>query len=68
MLATLVRAHGRVLTREQIVDAVWGPDHHGTLRTVDNFVAQLRAKLEADPSCPEILLTARGVGYRLAMS
>ncbi len=65
VLAVLLRARGRVLTREQIVDAVWGPGHHGTLRTVDNFVAQLRAKLEEDPARPTVLLTARGVGYRL---
>jgi DNA-binding response OmpR family regulator len=47
------------------MDAVWGPDHHGTERTVDNFIAQLRAKLEDDPSAPAHLVTVRGVGYRL---
>jgi DNA-binding response OmpR family regulator len=66
VLATLVRAHGRVLTREQILDAVWGANHHGTPRTVDNFIAQLRTKLEEDPAAPRHLLTVRGVGYRFA--
>ena len=53
-----------VLTREQLMKAVWGIDHHGTPRTVDNFVARLRAKLEEDPENPRFLLTVRGVGYR----
>ncbi len=65
VLATLKRAKGRILSRRQILDAVWGENHHGTERTVDNFVAQLRAKLEDDPSDPKHLLTVRGVGYRL---
>jgi len=66
VLATLVRAHGRVLSREQILDAVWGANHHGTTRTIDNFLAQLRTKLEDDPAAPRYLLTVRGVGYRFA--
>jgi DNA-binding response OmpR family regulator len=65
VLTALHRAHGRILSRRQILDAVWGENHHGTERTVDNFVAQLRAKLEDDPASPELLLTVRGVGYRL---
>jgi DNA-binding response OmpR family regulator len=64
VLAALVRAGGRVLSRQQIVESVWGPGHHGTLRTVDNFLAQLRAKLEEDPAAPRHLVTVRGVGYR----
>jgi DNA-binding response OmpR family regulator len=51
-------------TREQLMLAVWGIDHHGTPRTVDNFVARLRAKIEKDPETPRFLLTVRGVGYR----
>jgi DNA-binding response OmpR family regulator len=66
VLAALARARGRILTRRQIMDAVWGRDHHGTERTVDNFLAQLRAKLEVDPTEPKHFLTVRGVGYRLA--
>ncbi len=64
VLLCLVEAKGRVLSREQIQAHVWGPDHHGTTRTVDNFLLQLRAKLELDPGAPKHLVTVRGVGYR----
>ena len=64
VLWCLVEASTRVLTREDILTRVWGPGHHGTLRTIDNFLLQLRTKLEADPAEPEHLLTVRGVGYR----
>jgi len=64
ILLCLVRARGRVLSREAILAEVWGPDHHGTPRTVDNFMQQLRAKLEDDPQAPRFLQTVRGVGYR----
>ncbi|MFO0553376.1 MAG: response regulator transcription factor [Polyangiaceae bacterium] len=64
ILWCLVQAGGRVLTREQIQARVWGPSHHGTPRTVDNFILQLRAKLEADPQNPKTIITVRGVGYR----
>lgn len=64
VLWCLVEASNRPLSREEILSRVWGPGHHGTLRTIDNFVLQLRAKLEKDPSEPEHLLTVRGVGYR----
>ncbi len=67
VLSALVKARGRVLSRQQIFDAVWGPSHHGTLRTIDNFVAQLRAKLERDPADPMHLLTCRGIGYRFSL-
>jgi DNA-binding response OmpR family regulator len=66
ILWCLVQADGRVLSREEIQALVWGPRHHGTLRTIDNFMMQLRTKLERDPTAPEHLLTVRGVGYRLA--
>ena len=65
ILGVLCRGAGRVLTRGQIYGAVWGASQAGTLRTVDNFMAQLRAKLEADPSDPRHLVTVRAVGYRL---
>lgn len=65
VLEALVAAEGGVLSRSEIFTRVWGPGHHGTPRTIDNFMAQLRAKLERDPSKPEFLLTVRGVGYRL---
>lgn len=64
VLWCLVEASNRVLTREDILTSVWGPGHHGTLRTIDNFLLQLRTKLESDPADPEHLLTVRGVGYR----
>ncbi|HEY4106606.1 MAG TPA: response regulator transcription factor [Polyangiaceae bacterium] len=64
VLWCLVEASNRVLTREDILSRVWGPGHHGTLRTIDNFLLQLRTKLESDPADPEHLLTVRGVGYR----
>ncbi len=66
VLATLGRAQGRPLTRKQIYEAVWGEGHAGTHRTIDNFVAQLRGKLEDNPAAPTLLVTVRGVGYRLA--
>jgi DNA-binding response OmpR family regulator len=65
ILWCLVQAGGRVLGREEIQTHVWGPGHHGTLRTIDNFMMQLRTKLEHDPGDPQHLLTVRGVGYRL---
>ena len=64
VLWCLVAAQGQVLSREDIQSQVWGPEHHGTLRTIDNFLLQLRSKLEDDPTAPEHLLTVRGVGYR----
>ncbi|MEN9580453.1 MAG: hypothetical protein RJA70_3462 [Pseudomonadota bacterium] len=67
ILWCLVQAGGRVLTRDQIKARVWGPSHHGTVRTIDNFLLQLRSKLERDPQAPRTLLTVRGVGYRFRM-
>jgi DNA-binding response OmpR family regulator len=63
VLLCLVEAQGRVLTRDQIQTRVWGPLHHGTQRTIDNFILQLRAKLEPEPS--RHIVTVRGVGYRI---
>ena len=64
VLLCLVEASGRVLSREQIQSSVWGENHHGTTRTVDNFILQLRNKLEASPTNPTHIVTVRGVGYR----
>jgi two-component system alkaline phosphatase synthesis response regulator PhoP len=64
LLMCLVEARGTALSREAIFARVWGPNHHGTPRTIDNFVQQLRAKLEADPQKPRHVQTVRGVGYR----
>ena len=54
----------RVLEREELLRQVWGIQHRGSKRTVDNFIAQLRAKLEDDPEQPRHLITVRGSGYR----
>jgi len=64
LLSHFLRNQARVLSREQLLRAVWGLHHAGSLRTVDNFVAQLRAKLEDDPDAPSHLVTVRGSGYR----
>lgn len=64
VLVCLLEARGRALSRDDIFRRVWGPNHHGTPRTVDNFVQQLRAKLEPDPQMPAVFQTVRGVGYR----
>ena len=64
LLLCLIEARGTALNREAIFTRVWGPNHHGTPRTIDNFIQQLRAKLEIDPQRPRHLVTVRGVGYR----
>jgi DNA-binding response OmpR family regulator len=65
LLSFLCRNRGRVFTREALLRQVWGLQQ-GQPRTVDNFVAQLRAKLEDDPDRPRYLLTVRSSGYRFA--
>ncbi len=60
----LIESRGRAMPRDEIFQHVWGPNHHGTPRTIDNFIQQLRAKLEPDPAKPKHFLTVRGVGYR----
>lgn len=67
VLLCLIEARGSVLSREQIQSAVWGENHHGTLRTIDNFLLQLRQKLEKEPQRPLHLVTVRGVGYRFIL-
>ena len=64
LLLCLIEARGVALSRDAIFARVWGPNHHGTPRTIDNFIQQLRAKLELDPQRPRHLVTVRGVGYR----
>jgi len=66
ILLALHRAQGSVLSRADLISAIWGPDHRVTTRTVDNFLAQLRAKLD-DAESPKHLITVRGVGYRLEL-
>jgi DNA-binding response OmpR family regulator len=65
MLAALARHPGRVLTREELVGQVFGPDYEGFDRTVDVHITNLRRKLEPGPE-PRYVLTAHGLGYRLA--
>jgi two-component system, OmpR family, alkaline phosphatase synthesis response regulator PhoP len=65
VLQLLKNARGRVLSRQAIFEHIWGDSHHGTLRTIDNFISQLRSKLEDDATAPRHLVTVRGVGYRL---
>ncbi len=65
MLRLLAAHRGETVSREKFLDVVWGYHAYPSTRTVDNFIASLRAKLEADPANPEHLLTVRGAGYRL---
>ncbi len=55
---------GEVLTRNELLNAVWGVDYEGTTRTLDQHVAQLRKKVESEPSAPRTLITVHGIGYR----
>jgi DNA-binding response OmpR family regulator len=64
LLEIFARRPGEALTRELLLDAVWGIDYLGTTRTLDQHVLQLRKKLESDPAHPQILQTVHGVGYR----
>lgn len=66
LLRYLVERDGLLLSRQQILDGVWGRDYYGTDRTVDNFVNRLRAKIEPDPRHPQHLQTVRGAGYRFS--
>jgi two-component system response regulator RegX3 len=65
LLEFLMRNVGRVLTRGQLIDRVWGSDYVGDTKTLDVHVKRLRAKLEPDPANPKYLLTVRGLGYKL---
>jgi len=67
VLRLLAARSGEVVTRDELLDAVWGYDRFPTTRTVDNHVALLRAKIEDDPARPRFLLTIRGVGYKLVV-
>jgi DNA-binding response OmpR family regulator len=67
MLRLLAEAEGAPVTREKFLDAVWGYAAFPTTRTVDNHIASLRAKLEANPESPRWLKTVHGVGYRLEL-
>ncbi|MBG6190519.1 two-component system response regulator RegX3 [Arthrobacter sp. CAN_A212] len=64
LLEMLLRNAGRVLTRGQLIDRVWGSDYVGDTKTLDVHVKRLRGKIEADPSNPSHLVTVRGLGYK----
>ena len=64
LLEMLLRNAGRVLTRGQLIDRVWGSDYVGDTKTLDVHVKRLRSKIEPDPSAPRHLVTVRGLGYK----
>ena len=64
LLEAFLRRRGRLLTREFLIEEVWGPDYFGDTRTLDVHMKRLRRKIERDPHRPEHLLTVRGLGYK----
>ncbi len=65
LLCELATNPGKVLTREQLLDRVWGYDYFGDGRLVDVHIRRLRTKVEADPALPRHIVTVRGMGYKL---
>jgi two-component system response regulator RegX3 len=65
LLELFLRNPGRVLTRGQLIDRVWGSNYVGDTKTLDVHVKRLRAKIEQDPAEPTVLVTVRGLGYKL---
>ncbi len=68
LLELLLRNAGRVLTRDVIIDRVWGGDYVGDTKTLDVHIKRLRSRIEPDPHDPRLILTVRGVGYKFADS
>jgi len=64
LLEYLMRNSGRVLTRGQLIDRVWGPDYYGDTKTLDVHIKRIRSRIEETPSQPKLLVTVRGLGYR----
>ena len=64
LLAAFIRRRGRLLTRDQLLDEVWGPDEGPTDRAIDNHIMNLRKKVEPRPDRPRYLVSVRGLGYR----
>ena len=64
LLELLMRHSGRVLTRGQLIDRVWGSDYYGDTKTLDVHVKRVRSRIEEEPSKPKLISTVRGVGYR----
>lgn len=67
LLELLVRNAGRVLTRGQLIDRVWGSDYVGDTKTLDVHIKRLRAKIESDPAEPTYIQTVRGLGYKFEL-
>ena len=65
LLHALARHAGRVLSREQLIEQVWGYDYYGDERVVDVHIGRIRKKVEDDPAHPTLIVTVRGAGYRL---
>ena len=68
LLEYLMRNSGRVLTRSQLIDRVWGNDYYGDTKTLDVHIKRLRAKIESDPANPALIHTIRGLGYKLEIN
>jgi two-component system response regulator RegX3 len=66
LLEVLLSRKGRLLTREFLINEVWGPDYFGDTKTLDVHVKRIRQKIEDDPHHPKHLLTVRGLGYKFA--
>ncbi|MGK0716325.1 winged helix-turn-helix domain-containing protein [Leucobacter sp. W1153] len=66
LLELLMRHSGRVLTRGQLIDRVWGSDYYGDTKTLDVHVKRIRSRIEEEPKEPKLVTTVRGVGYRFA--
>ena len=64
LLEFLLRNSGRVLTRGQLIDRVWGADYFGDTKTLDVHIKRIRSRIEKEPSQPTMLVTVRGLGYR----
>jgi two-component system response regulator RegX3 len=67
LLEFLMRNAGRVLTRMQLIDRVWGSDYVGDTKTLDVHIKRLRAKIETDPANPTLIQTVRGLGYKMEL-
>ena len=64
LLEYLMSNAGRVLTRSQLIDRVWGSDYFGDTKPLDVHIKRIRSRIEEDPAAPRLLTTVRGVGYR----
>ncbi len=66
LLELLVRNAGRVLTRDMLIDRIWGSDYYGDTKTLDVHIKRLRGRIEQDPRQPELIRTVRGLGYKFS--